>query len=73
MNLKEAYTFDDVLLQPSHSRFGPGDANVSTFISKDIFRRLVSTYGVQYKTLLSLLIPAQLLSLNQVWVLKQIY
>ena len=36
MNIEEAYTFDDVLLQPAHSCFGPADANVSTFISKDI-------------------------------------
>ena len=36
MNIEEAYTFDDVLLQPAHSSFGPADANVSTFISKDI-------------------------------------
>ena len=36
MIIEEAYTFDDVLLQPAHSTFGPGDANVNTFITKDI-------------------------------------
>ncbi len=36
MIIEEAYTFDDVLLQPAHSSFGPADAKVSTFISKDI-------------------------------------
>ena len=36
MIIEEAYTFDDVLLQPAHTSFGPADAKVSTFISKDI-------------------------------------
>mgnify|MGYP001363955301 FL=1 len=36
MIIEEAYTFDDVLLQPAHSNFGPTDANVKTFITKDI-------------------------------------
>ena len=36
MIIEEAYTFDDVLLQPAHSTFGPADANVNTFITKDI-------------------------------------
>ena len=36
MNIEEAYTFDDVLLQPAHSKFGPADADVKTFITKDI-------------------------------------
>ena len=30
MNIEEAYTFDDVLLQPAHSKFGPADADVKT-------------------------------------------
>ena len=33
MIIEAAYTFDDVLLQPAHSTFGPADANVNTFIS----------------------------------------
>ncbi len=36
MNIKDAYTFDDVLLQPAHSIFGPADADVKTFIAEDI-------------------------------------
>ena len=36
MIIEEAYTFDDVLLQPAHSNFGPTDANVKTFITKNI-------------------------------------
>ena len=36
MIIEAAYTFDDVLLQPAHSTFGPADANVNTFITKDI-------------------------------------
>ena len=36
MNIEESYTFDDVLLQPAHSKFGPADADVKTFITKDI-------------------------------------
>ena len=36
MIIEEAYTFDDVLLQPAHSKFGPADANVKTFITKNI-------------------------------------
>ena len=36
MNIEEAYTFDDVLLQPAHSKFGPADADVKTFITNDI-------------------------------------
>lgn len=36
MYIEEAYTFDDVLLQPAHSKFGPADADVKTFITKDI-------------------------------------
>ena len=36
MNIEEAYTFDDVLLQPAHSKFGPADSDVKTFITKDI-------------------------------------
>ena len=36
MKIEEAYTFDDVLLQPAHSRFGPADADVKTFITNDI-------------------------------------
>ena len=36
MNIEEAYTFDDVLLQPAHSKFGPADADVKTLITKDI-------------------------------------
>ena len=34
--IKEALTFDDVLLQPSNSSIGPADANVSTKITKNI-------------------------------------
>ena len=34
--IKEALTFDDVLLQPSNSSIGPADANVSTKIRKNI-------------------------------------
>ena len=36
MIIEEAYTFDDVLLQPAHSFFGPADAKVNTFITSDI-------------------------------------
>ena len=36
MIIEEAYTFDDVLLQPGHSKFGPADADVKTFITKNI-------------------------------------
>jgi len=36
MIIEEAYTFDDVLLQPSHSIFGPADADVKTLITKNI-------------------------------------
>ena len=36
MIIEEAYTFDDVLLQPAHSEFGPADADVKTFITKNI-------------------------------------
>ena len=36
MIIEEAYTFDDVLLQPGHSNFGPADADVKTFITKNI-------------------------------------
>ena len=36
MIIEESYTFDDVLLQPAYSKIGPADANVSTFISKNI-------------------------------------
>ncbi len=36
MNIEEAYTFDDVLLQPALSKFGPTDAEVKTLITKDI-------------------------------------
>ena len=36
MKIEEAYTFDDVLLQPAHSEFGPADADVKTFITNDI-------------------------------------
>ena len=36
MIIEEAYTFDDVLLQPAFSKIGPADASVSTFIAKDI-------------------------------------
>ncbi|MFL2819469.1 MAG: IMP dehydrogenase [Candidatus Puniceispirillales bacterium] len=36
MKIEEAYTFDDVLLQPAHSKFGPADADVKTFITNDI-------------------------------------
>lgn len=36
MIIEEAYTFDDVLLQPAHSKFGPADADVKTFITKNI-------------------------------------
>ena len=36
MIIEAAYTFDDVLLQPAHSTFGPADANVNTYITKDI-------------------------------------
>ena len=36
MIIEESYTFDDVLLQPAYSKIGPADANVCTFISKDI-------------------------------------
>ena len=36
MIIEESYTFDDVLLQPSYSKMGPADANVSTFITKNI-------------------------------------
>ena len=35
--VKEALTFDDVLLQPSSSSIGPADANVSSKITKNIF------------------------------------
>ncbi len=36
MIIEESYTFDDVLLQPAYSKIGPADANVSTFIAKNI-------------------------------------
>ena len=36
MIIDEAFTFDDVLLQPAHSTFGPAYANVSTYITNDI-------------------------------------
>ena len=36
MIIESAYTLDDVLLQPAHSTFGLADANVNTFITKDI-------------------------------------
>ena len=36
MKIEEAYTFDDILLQPAHSKFGPADADVKTFITNDI-------------------------------------
>ena len=36
MRIEESYTFDDVLLQPAYSKIGPADANVGTFISKNI-------------------------------------
>ena len=36
MIIDEAYTFDDVLLQPAHSLFGPADACVNTYITKNI-------------------------------------
>ena len=36
MVIEESYTFDDVLLQPAYSKIGPADANVSTFIAKNI-------------------------------------
>ena len=36
MKIEESYTFDDVLLQPAYSKIGPADANVSTFIAKNI-------------------------------------
>ena len=36
MIIEESYTFDDVLLQPAYSKIRPADANVSTFIAKNI-------------------------------------
>ena len=36
MIIEDSYTFDDVLLQPAYSKIGPADANVGTFISKNI-------------------------------------
>ncbi len=36
MIIEEAYTFDDVLLQPGHSKFGPAEADVKTSITKNI-------------------------------------
>jgi len=36
MIIDEAYTFDDVLLQPAHSLFGPAEASVKTYITKNI-------------------------------------
>ena len=36
MIIDEAYTFDDVLLQPAHSLFGPAEACVNTYITKNI-------------------------------------
>ena len=36
MIIEEAYTFDDVLLQPGYSKFGPVDADVKTSITKNI-------------------------------------
>ena len=36
MIIEESHTFDDVLLQPAYSKIGPADANVGTFISKNI-------------------------------------
>ena len=36
MIIEEAYTFDDVLLQPGHSKFGPAEAEVKTSITKNI-------------------------------------
>ena len=36
MIIEESYTFDDVLLQPAFSKIGPADANVSSFIAKNI-------------------------------------
>ena len=36
MIIDEAYTFDDVLLQPAHSLFGPADACVNTYVTRNI-------------------------------------
>ena len=36
MIIEESYTFDDVLLQPAYSKIGPAEANVGTFIAKNI-------------------------------------
>ncbi len=36
MIIEESFTFDDVLLQPAYSKIGPADANVGTFITKNI-------------------------------------
>ena len=36
MIIEESYTFDDVLLQPAYSKIGPADADVGTFIAKNI-------------------------------------
>ena len=36
MKLEEALTFDDVLLQPSESSIGPGDADVKTQLTNKI-------------------------------------
>ena len=36
MIIEESYTFDDVLLQPAYSKIGPTDADVSSFIAKNI-------------------------------------
>ena len=36
MIIDEAYTFDDVLLQPAHSLFGPADACVNSYVTRNI-------------------------------------
>ena len=36
MIIDEAYTFDDVILQPAHSLFGPAEACVNSYITKNI-------------------------------------
>lgn len=35
-NIKEAYTFDDVLLEPCYSEILPSEANTQTFLTKDL-------------------------------------
>ena len=47
MIIDEAYTFDDVLLQPAHSLFGPAEASVDTYITKIITPNGIELFFLQ--------------------------